>query len=186
MLCRGLFTPLENPEIDSGGKLFNSAHAAYEYEGLLRELLLQMKFGPKRAVAHALGELWAGSGAAAPLAGTVLVPLPMHPKKQRQRGFNQAEILAYYIVQAYGNPLEGALVRTVDTPPQAGLHARLRTENVKDVFAISPGFHAGGKAFTIIDDIYTTGASANEAARVLMAGGAESVHICAFSATMKD
>jgi ComF family protein len=187
ILCRDLFVPLAEQELDVSGKYFQAAYATYAYEGLMRELLLQMKFSPKKAAAHAMGELLAKQSLPAPqIQDTILVPLPMHPKKQRERGFNQAEILAYYIGKEHGIPVLSALIRTEDTPPQAGLHPKLRTENVKGVFSIAAGISVRAKHFTIIDDIYTTGASANEAADVLMANGAASVHVYALSVSLKS
>jgi len=105
----------------------------------------------------------------------VLVPLPMHNKKRRQRGFDQAEELAVALAAATGAKLAPILERTQNTPPQSGLHPRQRAENVRDVFRIKQGVNVTGQSYILVDDIYTTGASLNECARILKASGAVEV-----------
>jgi len=111
----------------------------------------------------------------APLEGTYLVPLPMHPKKQRERGFNQAEVLAKAVGERLGIPVVNALERVLDTPPQSGLHLRQRVENIQGAFGVAKSENPQDKHYIVVDDIYTTGASLNECARVLKEAGASSV-----------
>ena len=110
---------------------------------------------------------------------TILVPVPMHPKKKRRRGFDQAEILAKALAEATKTKHENILTRIHNTPPQSGLHPQQRLENVRGAFQIRPGYVVKGRSFTLVDDIYTTGASLNECARVLKAAGA--VEVCALT-----
>jgi len=102
----------------------------------------------------------------------------MHPTKRRERGFDQAVVMAKAIAEATGNPLSNILERTQDTPPQSGLHPRQRIENVKGAFKVKSG-NITGKKYILVDDIYTTGASLNECARTLKAAGA--AEVCAIT-----
>ena len=171
------------------GKIFHFTYnrAAFPYDELIRDLMHEIKFRGKKRVAQGLGELWVSTIRKEDIPPEfILVPLPMHPAKQRERGFNQAEILANALSKGFNIPVENALVRTEDTPPQAGLHPKLRAENVRDVFAIHPNFDVGGKNYIIIDDIYTTGASLNECAKVLVFSGAAKVLCMTFAITVKN
>jgi len=147
----------------------------------MRDLLHEMKFRNKKRVAQGLGLFWAEfikkNSQCIPenISDFVLVPMPMHQKKQRERGFNQAEILTIPLSAALQIPIFDVLIRTVDTPPQSGLHPSQRAENVKDVFSIRRGHDVSGKNYILTDDIFTTGASLNECAKVLKSAGA--IHI---------
>ena len=152
---------------------FESNVSAFIYDELMRDLLRDMKFRNKKRMATGLGLLWAKS-IEMPDEEFVLTWLPMFPKKQRERGFNQAEVMAKMIAKEFGIPCRNILRRTVDTPAQSGLHPKLRQENVKDVFEMS-GSELGAD-IVIIDDIFTTGASLNECAKVLKEAGAGKIY----------
>ena len=166
---------------------FSKNTAAFPYDDLVRDLMHEIKFRKRKRVAQGIGELWANTiRKDCFLKDAILVPLPMHRSKQRERGFNQAEILALELAKKHSVPAERVLIRTADTPPQAGLHPRLRAENVRDAFAIAPGHSPEGKNYILIDDIYTTGASLNECAGVLKKSGAKSVSSMTFAITIKN
>ena len=193
-----------------GKKLhFDSNEAGFLYDDLMRDLLHDMKFRRKRRIAEGLGTMWAKE-IKLPHGDFVLVPLPMHRKKIKERGFNQAEVLAQAILlkakkctlpstpvagkgqhenrrfgETRGVEMLPLLKRVVDTPAQSGLHPKLREENVKDVFVVVDGYSVDGKTVVLIDDIYTTGASANECARVLKTAGAARVYVKTLSQTLR-
>jgi len=192
--CEKLFQPLEkpgcticsapvNPDVkicaSCNGKKFAFIHnrSAFAYEDLVRDMLHEIKFRHKKHVAQGLGRLWAKSFLAPIPEGALLVPLPMHPAKKRQRGFDQAQVLARAISDATGIKLEYLLERTRDTPPQSGLHPRQRIENVDGAFRIKPEFtkRIAAQTIVIVDDIYTTGASLNECAKELKSAGTSDV-----------
>jgi len=167
---------------------FDRNYATFVYEDLIRDLLLDLKFNQKKQIAYSLGMLWAehvqrdcivqgqNSLSVQPCSSNIyLVPLPMHPKKQRERGFNQAEVLAKAVGERLGIPIVNALERVLDTPPQSGLHPRQRVENIRGAFAVVKNESPQGKHYIVVDDIYTTGASLNECARVLKEAGASSI-----------
>jgi ComF family protein len=108
----------------------------------------------------------------------VLVPVPLHPRRLRERGFNQSALLASEIGRLTGRPaLAEALVRRRDTAPQAGLSASERRKNVSDAFAVRRRGSVAGRVVTVIDDVFTTGATAYACARVLRAAGAREVRL---------
>ena len=153
---------------------FDKNTATFLYDELIRDLLLKLKFTRKKQIAHSLGQLWAAHVKDIPK-DVSLVPLPMHAKKKRERGFNQAEVLAKALGKKFGVSVVNAVERVVDTPPQSGLHPRQRVDNIKGAFAVVKAENAKGKNYIVVDDIYTTGASLNECARVLKDAGAKSV-----------
>ena len=181
------------------GKHFHFAQnrSAFIYEEIMRDVMHDMKFRNKKRVAQGLGLLWADilktkneANFPPSLQSTqsthALVPLPMYGKKQRRRGFNQADILATAISQVLHIPVEKALVRGVDTPPQSGLHPKRREENVRGAFSINPHVAVAGKNFILVDDIFTTGASINECAKTLINAGAAGVSCLTLAITLKE
>jgi ComF family protein len=106
------------------------------------------------------------------------VPVPLHPARLAERGFNQAEILAAPCAAAWGRPLlTGALVRTRATQPQTDLDAAARRANVAGAFAVRRPAAVASRRLLLVDDVLTTGATAWAAARALRAGGAASVAV---------
>jgi ComF family protein len=111
----------------------------------------------------------------------LIVPVPLHPARQRERGFNQSEILAEGISKATGIPLaEGVLKRKKNTKDQTYLNAQQRAENVRGAFLVKEPYRIEGKRVILVDDVMTTGATLNECATTLRNCGAEDI----FAATL--
>jgi ComF family protein len=108
-------------------------------------------------------------------AADFLAPVPLHPKRVKDRGFNQSLLLA----RAFpGTPVaREALIRTRHTDPQVGLKPRERRDNVKGAFAVPDPARVQGKSVLLIDDLYTTGSTVKECARVLLKAGARQVEV---------
>jgi ComF family protein len=105
-----------------------------------------------------------------------IIPVPLHPKRLRWRGFNQSVLLARQIGRAYDIPMDCfTLYRTRDTPPQTQLPEEDRRKNMRRAFALSPQSSVEGKCLLLVDDVYTSGATVNECSRVLKRGGAREV-----------
>ena len=200
--CENLFTPLESPgcsvcstPVNSGVSVCSSCHSrtfhfihnrsAFAYEDLVRDLMHDIKFRRRKHVAQGLGRLWADMIKTSIPDDSILVPLPMHPQKKRERGFDQAEVMAQAIAETSGTKLSAILERIKDTPPQSGLHPRQRVDNISGAFQIKPSCNVTGKNCILIDDIYTTGASLNECAKVLIQGGASKVFTMTLAITLK-
>jgi ComF family protein len=104
-----------------------------------------------------------------------IVPVPLHPRRLRERGFNPASLLARAVARASGVPIaHGLLGRVVDTASQTGLGAKRRRSNVAGAFACRTGAHLP-RVVWLVDDVVTTGATLGEAARTLRQAGVERV-----------
>ncbi len=108
----------------------------------------------------------------------IMIPVPLHKKRLRQRGFNQAILLGEIFSKRWRVPLlRNNLQRTRWTEPQVNLAATARAENVKGAFALSDAAALAGKRVLLIDDVYTTGSTVKECARVLGKGGVTAVAV---------
>ena len=148
------------------------------YRGPLEQAVLRLKKVPDRRLARFLAHLLAErlSLSGAPSVWDGVVPVPLHPVRERERGFNQADLLARELAARVDAPLRADLCRRVrETFLQTGLSRRDRSENVFGVFHVEPGRLAGGVRFLIVDDVLTTGATARDVARALTAAGAVEV-----------
>jgi len=105
--------------------------------------------------------------------GKILVPIPLSKRRLRERGFNQAEEIAKNLSKFLEIPLCNCLVKIKETPSQVDLSKKERRENVKGVFEIDE--EAKDKRILLVDDVYTTGTTMNEAAKVLKEAGAKEV-----------
>ena len=145
-------------------------HAAFPYEGPVRQLIHRLKYDGIRAAHIHLAQTMAllPSGEE-----EVIVPVPTDSMRLRQRGYNQAELLARRIGKTLGMQVETALVRKEHRRPQTGLSAALRQINLAGCMEASAA--VSGRRVLLVDDVYTTGATAQEAARALKAAGAKSV-----------
>jgi ComF family protein len=135
-----------------------------------------LKYRGRRNVARELGALMADRYPFAPDA--LLVPVPLHLRRLRRRGFNQALLLARVVARRHTLRLAPRLlVRTRATEVQAGLSATDRRRNLRDAFALRVPTSLAGRSVVVIDDVLTTGATADACARVLRAAGAHRVDV---------
>lgn len=110
---------------------------------------------------------------------TVLIPIPLHPRRQRFRGFNQSDLIAQAISQDRGWPAEQLLSRQRHTSPQAQLSEAQRQTNLEDAFVIRPGVEKIPRSGILVDDVLTTGSTIAECAAVLRQQGMK--HIAAIA-----
>ena len=113
---------------------------------------------------------------------SILMPIPLHPRKERVRGFNQALLLAQDIRAHTSIPLDAhTLIRIASTPPQTTLSAQSRRENVEHIFSLRDQDKVRGKTIILVDDVKTTGATLEQAARVLKQAGAKEIWAITFA-----
>jgi ComF family protein len=151
---------------------FAVAWAPYRYAYPLDQLVTRFKFGRDLAAGRVLQELWvAAANAAPPDLPQLLVAIPLHTSRLRERGYNQALELAKPLAQILDVPLaHDLLVRQRATNPQTGLDIKARSRNVKDAFVLNP--NAGLPThIVLLDDVMTTGATLRECARILRRAG---------------
>lgn len=155
---------------------FHRARAAAFYEGRVLDAIHRLKYQRQLIYARFLGQLLANSPAGELAAGAdLLVPVPLHSRRLRTRGFNQALLLARTFAKVPLAP--EALVRRRATQPQLRLSPEERQANVRGAFWVPDPAAVAGKTVVLIDDVYTTGATAQECARVLLQAGAGRVEV---------
>lgn len=157
---------------------FSLHRSCFRYEGLIKEIILLYKYGKIKILGRALANqvlvslddsaLWEGL--------EVVVPVPLQPSRQKERGFNQAEEIARHISKVKKLALASrAISKIKDTLPQASLEAKLRRENVKGAYKIREREKIENKIVLLVDDVFTTGSTIEECSRVLKEAGAREV-----------
>ena len=158
----------------------DSIKAAFVLEGPVREMIYGLKYRNVRASAPQMARLLAEKEASALAAADVLVPVPLHPRRERYRGYNQSALLASALADLAGTASEPALLsRSRNTPPQVDLTGHERRRNIADAFTSTPA--VAGRKVLLVDDVVTTGASMSACAAALKAAGASSVRGLAFA-----
>jgi ComF family protein len=164
------------------------------YDGGLRELSHLLKYNGVRPAAGVLGRMLSATlSAVAPSLEqpvVLLIPVPLYRGKRRQRGFNQTELIAHAALRA---PISrerfqlapNILVRVRDTRSQIGLTSHQRRENLRGAFAVTRPQQVAGCEVVLVDDVYTTGTTASECARVLRRAGASRVWVATVARTLK-
>lgn len=146
----------------------------------LRQVVQKYKYGRKVALGKPLGRLMARGCAEFLSAHAIdlILPVPLHPKRLRWRGFNQSVLLGRQVGRHYKIAFDPfVLRRTLETPPQTQLTEEERRRNVRRAFALNPERPVQGKTILLIDDVYTSGATVNECSRALRSGGAKEVFV---------
>ncbi len=139
------------------------------YNGTLKRAIAQCKYHNQPQLGYYLGELL-GQTWLTHLphnSQTIAIPIPLHPDKQRQRGFNQAELIAQGFCHHTGITLNKSLLRVKSTAAQFQLNPTDRQQNLSNAFELKPGHKLQGRSIILIDDIYTTGATISAASQPL-------------------
>jgi ComF family protein len=178
---------------------FARAVAYGSYDGVLRDLIHLLKYEQMHPAGKVLGEslavaMNAVAGSFGPGAAVVL-PVPLHPAKLRQRGFNQAEVIARAALKTLASKRSFAasrlelnpriLKRQRPTQSQTGLTRHQRRENLRGAFAVVRPESVAGREILLVDDVFTTGTTVSECARILRRAGASKVFVATVARTLK-
>jgi ComF family protein len=155
--------------------------------GILQPIIHQVKYNGKAHLGETLGMLFGrdlvGSDFLSPI--QLIVPVPLHPKKQKQRGYNQSEMIAYGISKATDIPLStNNLIRIVHNPTQTKRNKIQRWENVKDIFTVNHPEEFENKHILLVDDIITTGSTIEACAQALLMANGIKISIASIGKTV--
>lgn len=160
---------------------YSQVWAAYAYTPPLQDAIALFKYRGKVALADSLGALLAQT-VPQNLATDLLMPVPLHPNRLRHREFNQSLLLADRVSPILQRPVSYRnLVRIIDTDPQITLPRSARLRNLRKAFALRAPQDVVGKRILLVDDVFTTGTTVNECARVLLEAGALEVAVLALA-----
>jgi len=162
---------------------FGRCLAAFRYEGVVPSLVVGAKFEGRLDLARLLGQCLAEAvRGSEPQWPEVLVPVPLHPKRLRARGYNQAHEIARVLGRELSLPVDPLCCSRVRaTPPQSGLDERERRRNLRGAFEVQEPLR--WRRLAIVDDVVTTGSTIVELARVLRRAGAERIEVWAVART---
>jgi ComF family protein len=176
--------PLHSPAAIADPPVFTRARAVCRYDDVARELVHKLKFGDRPELGRALANMMLLAGAEVLDDADLLVPVPLHRVRLWTRRFNQAAVLTRIIGKRRGLPVElQALARIKHTRPQVGLSRPQRADNLQGAFRVAKSARPliEGRRIVMIDDVLTTGATANAASRALLRAGAISVDVLTFT-----
>lgn len=190
-----ILSPGKCANCPSGTIWFLRARAVTHFSGLAQQIVHRLKYSHRREFARLMTEAMAApilapeftTAGGSPVSELVLVPVPLHSTRHRDRGFNQAALLAQRLAAALqADYAPKVLRRTRATPTQTKLSKKARLRNVENAFRCKDATPIRGRHVLLIDDVYTTGSTLNECARILLQAGAASVECFAFArATLK-
>ncbi len=153
----------------------------YRYDGVVRKLIHQCKYDDMPRLSFFIAQRMADFLDAYEVRADVVTFVPIHKKRLRMRGFDQAEMIAAHLSVLMDLPCRRLLERVRDTRPQFDLSAKERAENMRGAFSVLPEEAVTGKRILVIDDVYTSGATMGECVRLLLEAGADTAVPFVFS-----
>jgi ComF family protein len=185
----GLETPIVSARAAADPPVYNRARAIASHGGLMRDLAHRLKYGDQQHVVPLLARLLQDAGQELLPGCQLLIPIPLARRRLWRRGFNQAAVLAHALSRRSGVPHDPMLLdRKRETPSQVGLTREQRKDNMRGAFAIAEGrgIEVTGKNVLLLDDVITTGATLEAAARVLRRAGAVRIDALALTLVTDD
>ncbi|MDE6200937.1 MAG: ComF family protein [Clostridiales bacterium] len=157
---------------------FDEARSAVNYDGNAKKLIYRLKYGNAKYLANTLSQYLLDVLLLSDWQADCITYVPVHKSRQKRRGYNQAELLARSLAERTDLPCDNLLEKSVKTPNQARLNRAARLENLKDSFSVigKPPEHV-----ILVDDVMTTGSTADECSRVLKRAGAKVVYVLTFA-----
>lgn len=167
-------------------KHFDRAISAVTYTDAAVQLVTALKFRGKRYLAEPMAKWMTDRFLELEVAADVVLPVPLHPNRRKERGYNQSELLAEIVAESLSLPLDlTSVVREKDTLASSGIEGgrKAREENMKDAFRLVSKESIAGKTVLVVDDVITTGTTSSFLAEVLKKGGAKKVYVVTFAST---
>lgn len=166
---------------------FAAARAALVYDSSSRDLILRFKHADQTQLAVTFAPMLARCGGDILKDADMIVPVPLHRWRLLRRRYNQSALLAAALGRECGvRCVPDALHRLRATPPQGHKRAKDRAANVRKAFTLNPGLDISGKKVVLVDDVYTTGATARECTRALNDAGAAGVYVLSVARVVRD
>jgi len=170
--CENCRTKLKNLRIDD-------SISAFHYSGIVRDIVRRLKFGGCAYLALPMADLMEE---ALEIRGDIITCVPLHPRRRRARGYNQSELIAKRLSELTEIPYAPLLIKARNTPPQSLMKSREeRQNNIRGAFRLKGNPDLRGKHILLADDVYTTGATAEECSALLIKAGAAAVRIITFA-----
>lgn len=189
--CESCGRPLEATEADSCAACLAAppriarTRAAVVYDEIPRGVALKLKYGRKVALSRTMARYMAPLLGELP-EGSLIAPVPLHRRRLWQRGFNQAAFVAAEISKATGVPAEQRLLERVkSTPPLKGMSLAQRRKTVAGAFRVRGGTELRGRTVVLVDDVLTTGSTAESCAKALKKAGAARVELVSWARVIR-
>lgn len=161
---------------------FSAIRTTFMFKGNVRNIVHEFKYSFISSLAKPMASLMAETLVESFSQSAVLVPVPLSPRRERTRGYNQAKLLAQELADLTGFPLAGrSLVRKRNTAPQARQDFESRRLNMQDVFRVQPDVLPAGASVVLVDDVITIGATVDACARALRETGVKEIFAIAFA-----
>jgi len=158
---------------------FDYTISFFEYNEVAREIIRDMKFGKKAYKMSDFAEIvldFAQLLTSDYANFDRVIPVPLHPNRERERGFNQSLLFARLIADRLNLPLDDDIcIRIIDNMPQSMVDSQNRRDNVRGIFKLNENAKVAGKNFLLIDDVFTSGETLSSLARTFKEGGANEV-----------
>lgn len=165
---------------------FNKARAVFDYTGDVARAIHKLKYNGLKDLAKPLAGFMCDAFVLADLNADIVCSAPLFETRMKERGFNQSELLAKELADKFKIPYVELCVKVKENPSQTTLDFKSRRENVKDVYAVNKDYKklVKDKTILVVDDIFTTGATTDEIAKVLKLAGAKEVNVFTLAHTV--
>lgn len=166
---------------------FDKGYSVLVYKNSVREAILKFKYKGKFNYAQYLGKILCSYCTTNSIDGyDYITAVPLHKDRYKQRGYNQAKLLGKILAKHTNTPYKDLLIRYKNTLPQNALNKSQREKNIKNSFGLINNINLHSKNILIVDDIFTTGSTINECAKILKKNGANSVDFICLSCQSND
>lgn len=164
---------------------FEFARAVFDYTGEVMNVVHKLKYNGLKFLSEPIAGFMCDCFASSNMEADIICAVPLHPNRLKERGFNQSELLARVLANKFKIPYLKLCNKVKENPSQTNLDFKHRRNNVKDVYALNPAHRKDikGNNILLIDDVFTTGATSNEIAKVLKSAGANKVFVLTFAHT---